>query len=192
MIDKARGFGVVEIVIAVVVVALLAGGGWWVWQSQQKVTQAPTSTTQNNDPALEPAKPTTKKYTNTKYGYSFEYPVEAEIHSDIPFGGQSVPITPESDSATVELSGKRFEVLLTGYTTPTQERVYQEFSGTVHPEDIVITDVQVGNATGLKATFKDPALTGSYYFLQKQPGGEVAKITLSAGLENILNSFKFE
>lgn len=192
---RQYGFGVVEIMVIVTVVAVLGVGGWYIWRTQQTAPSTaltPPPPAPNSEPTLSP-QATTKKYTNTKYGYSFEYPAEAEIYSDIPYGGVKTPITSESDIAIVSHNSNTFTVFFTGYNTPTLERIRQDF-GATPPQDIDAVSVQIGQSIGLKAVFKNQTVTVTtgYYFLQKAPGSPVAKLIVGKDLDGILNSFRFE
>lgn len=190
--QRQRGFGLIEVLIIVVVLAAIGGIAWYVMQPKTQVTQAPPVPTPVQTEQPKPAPPAMKKYVNMKYGYSFEYPVDAVVYEDGPFGGERLPLTINADSLAVEVGEKRVTVSGTGYTAPTAERIHQEFSSTVSPQDINIAQTTLGGGRGLKATFKDPQYTGSFYFIQKGDHEPVIKISVSAGLESIISSFKYE
>lgn len=188
---KQHGFGIVEIIIVVVIVAGVGVGGWYLLQPRDQAITAPPQN-QAQEPDQPQPQPTTKKYANTKYGYSFEYPAEAVIYADGPYGGEKLALDDNSDSITIEVGEKRVTVSATSYMTPDIQKIYQEFSSTIQPPDIVITEVTLGGGKGFKVTFKDPEYTAIYYFIHKQDGSPVLRMSASAGLASVLDSFKFE
>lgn len=168
MHHSQRGFGIVEIIAVTVLVGLVGFGGWYLLQPRSSGEDPPSSSqaqTQTTDPAPNPALPTTKKYTNTKHRYSFEYPADAKIYSDTPHGGQVIPITPESDVAIVEFEQSKFSISpLLGNNELNTEMIYSWFSS-YRIDQIKILPVTIGNATGFRVNLNDS--DANHYFLKR-------------------------
>ncbi len=51
MKKNQKGFGVIEVILAVILVALVCGAGWFVYSKHHKTTAAPTTATADSKPA---------------------------------------------------------------------------------------------------------------------------------------------
>ena len=118
--------------------------------------------------------------------------MDSKAYAGGPMGGEQLPLTPESDQVMIGVGEKRFEVWSTGRETLSTHDIYLDFSGTVTQEDIIIDNITWQGTPGLKVTFKDPAFTASYYYLQKAIGSPVVAISASAGLETVASTFRFQ
>ncbi len=190
---RQHGFGVIEIMVIVALVAAIGVGGWYVWQAQQTnpntVSTPPPPSAQNVEPTP-PPQTTTKKYTNTKYGYSFEYPAEAEIYSDIPYGGVKTPITAESDIAIVRVGQNRFNVgPLFGDNQLDADMIHRWFTSHSR-EQVNIAPITINNGTGFLAILSDSET--KHYFLKNTPNSPIFYLRVETGAQSLAESFKFE
>lgn len=79
------GFSVVEIIMAIVIIGLLAMVGWLYWQNTAK-DNAATSSKQATSP--QKVSSNNKIYTSSKYGFSFEYPMDWIVESNKELNGE--------------------------------------------------------------------------------------------------------
>jgi uncharacterized protein (UPF0333 family) len=85
--------------LIIIIVAMVAGGGIYYYSKQEVKTTEPEVTTPTNTQATTTASSSAtdakdwKTYTNSKYGFSFNYPEKFEIKNDGPTGFKYGDIT---------------------------------------------------------------------------------------------------
>jgi len=94
-----NGFGIIELIISIVVLGVIAFIGWRVYESQNS---SPKTSTQNEEQSQSPASEEKyAKYTDTEFGYQFEYPNTWKTSDEAAKMFES-PESPTQYSTTVE------------------------------------------------------------------------------------------
>lgn len=124
-----KGFGAVEVLVAIVIVVALALGGWLVWHNHQsnKVadnkTNVQTSTTSKTKTQTPPADPYAGWQTYTDTGYSQASGITVKYPSDwqVKVGGSNAFAWEIVQTASSSVSINVRDVFLPSATTPQQE-----------------------------------------------------------------------
>jgi hypothetical protein len=155
----------------------------------------------NNDSATATTTPPSvilsQTYTNTKYGYSFEYPAGYKLDSSGE-AGFSAPATNDSSSINAYNNNHDFQMTVNADISLSpnfsQKGIENHFSATA-PKDIIVTPINMFGANGYKVTFSSnvKGVISDFYFIQK-PNGPIFQMIVAKSNPislQIFGSFKF-
>ena len=203
---------------AIVVSALVAGGGVYAYQKSQADTtqkdlQAQIDSLKSHvaesksvmatatpvPSAMASATVTTSTkavYSNTKYGYSFEYPSNSlQLTAGAGNTGDLV-ITPTAEGVNVSKKGDSvgngvFYVSIPGIQL-TPASIRGQF-GATKAENLSVTATTIGGVSGYKAVISgDSSVVSNFYFIKNVAGTvlELTAVISSSDAQGVLGSFK--